>query len=123
MADKRTTVVDFVARGSTPDIWLMVRVEAGPWPGSVEENLRRVQERLYGCLGGAIDGQLAEKFPETKGKKIVIRLDGYDLPRMETEEFFARFSHGVLELPDYREALRKSEFVSDISFELNLKEL
>src|SRR5579864_628487 len=107
MAEKRTTLVDCVARGPTPDKWLMVLVEEGPWGDSADEHLRRIQERLYGCIDGAIDGQLAEQFPESKDKKIVIRLDGYRLPRAEVEEFFNRFARGVIELPDYREGDRK----------------
>jgi hypothetical protein len=42
MNTERTTVVDFVAEGSTPNEWKMVLVEEGPWVGSVEEQLRRV---------------------------------------------------------------------------------
>ncbi len=119
MGKERTTVVDFVAKGATSDEWKMVLVEEGPWIGAVETQLRRVQERLYGCVDAALDGQLAEKFPESNGKKILIQLDCYNLPKSEVAAFFNKFSEGIFSTPDYRRALEKSQFVKSISFEMN----
>lgn len=119
MSNESTTVVDFVARGEAPDEWRMVLVEEGPWPKPINEQLRRVQTRLYGCIDAAIDGQLAEQFPESKGKKIIIQLDCYNLPREEVSEFFDRFSDGVLKTEDYRDALLNNENAKSISFKIN----
>jgi hypothetical protein len=116
MGSERTTIVDFVARGETPDEWRMVLVEEGPWDQPIEIELRRIQDRLYGAIDAALDGQLAEKFPESKGKTIIIQLDGYNLPRPEVEEFFDRFSKGALLAENYRQALRENEFVNGIAF-------
>jgi len=118
MSGEQTTVVDFVAKGSSPDEWRMVLVEQGPWAGSIDDQLRRVQERLYGCVDAALDGQLAERFPESSGKTIVIQLDCYNLPEAEIREFLGRFSKGVFSVPDYRDALKNSHFVKDISFDV-----
>jgi hypothetical protein len=119
MSGARTTVVDFVAKGDTAEEWKMVLVEEGPWAGSVEDHLRRVQARLYGCIDAALDGQLAAQFPESMGKRIVIQLDCYKLPKSEVTEFFGKFSGGVLSARDYSKALKESQFISGISFELN----
>lgn len=119
MNGERTTVVDFVAKGESPDEWKMVLVEEGPWAGSADDQLRRIQERMYGCIDAALDGQLAESFPESKGKRIVVQLDCYNVPRVEVEAFFQSFSSGVLSLEDYRQALGNSEFVQSISFEIS----
>jgi hypothetical protein len=117
-----TVAVDFVARGTQRGAWLMVLVEEGPWPlTEVESNLRRVQERLYGCIEAAIDGKLAAKYPDSNGKEIIIRLDGYDLPESEVRSFFGRFSSAVLQHRDYASALERSEFVRGIVFELDLQ--
>lgn len=121
MNAERTTIVDFVAKGETPDEWRMVLVEEGPWTGSIDAELRRLQDRLHGAIDAALDGQLAEKFPESKGKRIIIQLDGYNLPRAEVGEFFDRFSKGVLSTPDYRQALKDSQLVKDISFQVNFE--
>lgn len=118
-----TTIVDFVAKGSTPDQWKMVLVEEGPWIVPVSEQLRRVQERLYGCIDAALDGQLAEKFPESKGKQIIIQLDCYNLPQNEVTSFFDAFSKRVFSVPDYQKALKNNPYVKSISFEINFESI
>jgi len=96
----------------------MVLVESGPWGDPIDLSLRKVQERLYGCLDAAIDGKLAEKFPDSLGKSVVIQLDCYNLPRDDVQAFFKRFAEGVLLTPDYKDGLAKSRFVKGISFEI-----
>jgi hypothetical protein len=123
MGDKRTTLVNFIARGEAPDEWKMILVEQGPWSGPVETQLRRLQERLYGTIDAALDGQLAEKFPESTGKRIIVQLDGYNLPKTQVAEFFERFSKGVLQTTDYQRHLKGNRFVKAISFEINLKSI
>lgn len=123
MNNERTTVVDFVARGKTPDEWMMVLVEQGPWTDSIESQLRRLQDRLYGTIDAALQGKLAEKFPESKGKKIIIRLDGYNVPQAEVAAFFDRFSKGVLATPDHKHALKNNQFVKNVSFQANFESI
>lgn len=115
--NKTDVTVDFVARGATSDQWQMVLVESGPWahPGS---QLRRIQDRLYGCIDAALDGKLAEKFPESIDKEIVVRLDCYNVPKDETLEFFNRFSRGVFTVGEYKSAISDSKFVKRITFEI-----
>lgn len=121
MNDERGITVDFVASSASLDEWKLVIVEEGPWRDAIEVQLRRVQDRLYGCIDAALDGRLASKYPEAQGKKIIIQLDCYNLPRDEVSEFFERFSSGVLETASYRAALNNSRFVRGISFELNFE--
>lgn len=123
MSAEHTTVVDFVTKGETPEEWRMVLVEEGPWAGSIDTQLRRVQDRLYGVVDAALDGQLAEKFPESKSKKIVIQLDCYNLPEAEVKGFFDKFSKGIFETTDYHQALKDSQFVKGISFEVNFESI
>jgi hypothetical protein len=116
--------IDFVARETDGSRFSMVLVEEGPWESvSVEAELRRVQSRLYGCLDAAIDGQLAEKFPESRGKPVTIRVDFYNVPEVPVREFFQRFSSGVLDAPSYREALATTEFVRGVSFEASFERI
>ena len=96
----------------------MVLVESGPWRGPTDSHLRNLQERLYGCVDAALDGQLAEQFPESVGKSVVIQLDCYDLPKNELQAFFTAFSEGVFSIADYRIALAGSRFVKSISFDV-----
>lgn len=108
--------IDFV----TADPWQMVLVEEGPWE-DVAANLRRLQDRLYGCVDAALDGSLAERFPESTGAKVVIRLDGYNLPMPDSWDFFQRFSAEVLEIEDYKRALQNSPHVCGIEFVANFQ--
>ncbi|MDN3922456.1 hypothetical protein [Roseateles violae] len=103
--------VDFI----TKDPWQMVLVEEGPWE-DVPASLRRLQERLYTCIDAAIDGKLAELYPDSLGANVVVRLDGYSLPMPDSREFFERFSSTVMDLPDYKAALETSRHVSGIQF-------
>lgn len=106
--------VDFISK----DPWQMVLVEEGPWQ-DVPAGLTKLQERLYSCLDAAIDGQLAEQFPDSCGQPITLRVDCYGVPRAETAEFFDRFSASALQLPDYKTALSASPHVSGIQFAIN----
>ena len=107
--------VNFVAFDDERDACLLVLVEEG-WSGAVHDNLFQLQEKLYGCLDAALDGQLAEQFPKSKGKTIVVRVDCYDLPQTEVDDFIERFSEGVAELPDY--SADASPFVREFLFEV-----
>lgn len=103
--------IDFVAKHP----WRMVLVEEGPWD-DIESQLRRLQDRLYTAMDAAIDGQLAEQFPESSGQEITIELHGYSLPQEQVSEFFSRFSAHAATIPDYVEAIEGSPHVSFIRF-------
>ena len=118
MTEKHITVVDFIVRGEADGNWKMVIVEEGPWTGPLEVHLRRIQNRLYECLDAALDGQLAEKFPGSKGKRLTITLDCYNVPKVEVSAYFERFSKNVLNTHDYKNALQGNKYVPDIAFEV-----
>lgn len=122
MNEKLTTIVDFVAKGDSPDEWKMVLVEEGPWFGPDDEHLHQIQQRMYGCIDAALDGQLAEDFPESKGLVIVVQLDCYNVPRPEVEIFFQRFSSGIFLVDDYKRALENNQYVRNIRFEINFED-
>jgi len=112
--------VNFIAFNEERDACLMVLVE-GPWAGDIEEHLRNLQDRMFGCLEAALDGQLAERFPEARGKDVVVRIDCYDVPRGDVEGFVSRFADGIASLPDYSTAT--SAFVRQFRFEANFDTL
>ena len=118
----QTFVVDFVVKGDSSDIMKMVLVEEGDW-SDIDDRLRLLQQRMYGCIDAAIDGQLTDQFPETKGKKIIVSVDFYDAPQKEASEFFDRFSKQVFLIPSYSAALKQSRFVNEIAFEANFETL
>jgi hypothetical protein len=107
--------VNFVAFDETQDCCLMVLVEEG-WTGPIDADLRVLQDRLYGCVDAALDGQLAGQFPESRGKAVVIRVDCYDLDREVLDDFVSRFAEGVSAMPDY--STKGSPYLSEIRFEV-----
>lgn len=115
MTSKNFTV-DFVAKDATSNEWKMVLVENGPWVGSTDAHLQALQGRLYDCIDAALDGQLAEKFPESKGKRLVVQVDCYNIPRDAVEPFFDEFSTGVFTAGGYKDATRNNPYVSSIGF-------
>ena len=112
-----TVTIDFVAFDDERDECLLVLVEQGPWPGTVEDHLRKLQERLYGCLEAALDGKIAERFPRSANMNLVIRVDCYDVPRDDVDAFMKMFSEAVLEMADYSPS--SSQWVRSFEFEVN----
>ena len=96
-----TVTTDFVAFDEEQDACLLVLVEQGPWTGPVDDHLGALQDRLYGCLEAALDGQVAEAFPRAANKKIIVRIDCYNVPREDVDGFVERFSEGIRDMPDY----------------------
>lgn len=123
MESTRRTLINFIAQGKSDNEWLLVLVEEGPWTSTIEDRLRSIQERLYGCVDAALDGDLAQRFPETNGKRIVVQLDCYDGPAEQVSEFFSNFADGIFRIPDYADALANSPHAREIAFELNLETL
>lgn len=114
-----TVTIDLV----TEDLegrFILVAVEQGPWPldtAGLHSELRRLQEKLYGYVSAAIDGALADAYPDSLGVPIVIRLNGYDIPKEDVESFFRRFADFVGSSEEYQGAIREKKYVAAIAFE------
>lgn len=119
VSESSRVIVDFVAKGEKPGEYRMVLVEEGPWAKPYTIRLKHLQERLYGCIDAAIEGQLAAEFPESKGARVIVQVDCYDAPRQEVEDFFQRFSAGALSTDAYQQALLESGFIRDIGFSIH----
>ena len=83
-----TVTIDLITE--RPDgALVLVLVEEGPWSeGQLTDELRRVQQRLYDCVEAAVDGVIAERYPQWKSRVFVIRLDCYNIRRDPIERFF-----------------------------------
>jgi hypothetical protein len=85
-------------------------VEEGPWPQQHRDELRALQKRLFDTVEVVADGKVAERFPESKGKSICIRLDCYDLPVGPVNALFARFQEFCKSSPEWSGACRSIVF-------------
>ena len=81
--------IDLVTR--RPDGQFCLRVVFDrPWTAE-HENLQAIQTRLYDAVEFVLCGQMDSRFPESKGAKVVIRLDCHNRPPKSLEAFFVKF--------------------------------
>jgi hypothetical protein len=119
-----TVKIDLVTRHAAGDTYSLILVEEGPWPGqALSQELHRVQDRLNDVLDAVLQGVVAQRFPETNGRHIVIRLDGYGLPDAPVGELCSRFADHVQTSSDVRAACGSSAFASSLRFEFSLSPL
>jgi hypothetical protein len=106
-----------------PDGTFVLRlVEDGPWANPIDDELHRLQERIYNCVDIAIDGHLASKYPESNGKPVVIRLDSYATPYEPVQEFFQAFVEHIANSPEIQRDICLKRFISSLGFEFSWKE-
>jgi 2'-5' RNA ligase len=119
----RSSTIDLITTRSDGTFILCV-VEQGPWANdSVKEELRRLQERLYDCVDVAVDGHLASKYPDSRGKAVVVRLDCYGISKAAVGPFFERFVKHVQQSTEIQNDLRNNGFISSLEFAFSCREL
>ena len=76
MSEKVT--IDLVTHDPHSDEFVLYLVEDGPWPtreSEWKECLKGIQDRILAAADAAIDGHLAQKYPDSVGKSIRIQVD------------------------------------------------
>ena len=63
-------------------------LEPRPWDGS-EMRLFQLQEKINAYLSFALDGEMAESFPQFQGKKIRLQLDCVGMPGNDVVGFLS----------------------------------
>lgn len=76
-------------------------LEEGPWPKDHADELQAVEKRIFDVVEAVIEGKLVERFPESSGRPVCIRLDCYDLPRTAIDLLVARFEAFVRSSPEW----------------------
>lgn len=118
---KRRTTIDLITEQENGN-FVLVAVEQGPWAtDEITSELSRLQDRLYDFIDVAVDGHLADKYPDSSGKTITIRLDCYNTPEEHVTGFFRRFVSTVNCSEEISEAIERQGFVAKLEFELNCK--
>ena len=93
-----TALIDRITHDPGTDEFVLYLIEDGPWPGAGEDwsaCLKRIQTRVYDALDVAIDGHLAEKFPESRGKAVRIQLDSPSGLPQQLAELVLRFNQHI----------------------------
>jgi hypothetical protein len=123
MTTRRLTI-DLVTERPSDGAWILVLVEEGPWePDGFHVQLRRIQDRLNGCVDAAVDGHLVARYPDSKGKPVVIRLECYDTPDEPIRDFLARFAKNIASSEEVQVGITTQGFVTSVTFEYHWRTL
>lgn len=111
----KKVLIDIISEDTKQKEWALYLVENGPWKrAEVEDRLRELQDRIYDAVDVALNGLLAAKYPESKGKKIRIQVDSYDRAPPDLAIVVRGIARHIRKDPDYQRDIRKSEFVKGI---------
>ena len=89
-------------------------VEGGTWNGALHEHLKKLQSRLYDAFDAVVDGALASKYPESKGRRIRIQVDCHNSPPETVLNLVRKFAAFIHDSNEYQKAIRESSFVTDV---------
>lgn len=107
--------IDLISHDPSHDEYVLYLVEDGPWSDDPTEfaiELQRIQHRLFQTLDAAIDGHLAEKYPESAGMAVRIQVDSPSGLPDELCELVTKLNALIHQMDnDYGQALVDSTFV------------
>jgi len=79
-------VIDVIAHDSQTDEVALIMLEPRPWDGS-ELRLLQLQEKINAYLSFALDGEMAEAWPQFAAKRVRLQLDCAGMPDVSVVEF------------------------------------
>ncbi len=73
-------VIDLITRDPKSGEYALYLVEDGPWPTEEDHDawdqaLRRIQDRIYDLVESALDGRVAQLYPQTQSQRLGIQVD------------------------------------------------
>jgi hypothetical protein len=102
---------DLVTYDQGNDEYVLYLVEDGPWPHDEAEwraRLSGIQGRILSAADVAIDGHLAEKYPDSRGRKVRIQVDSPAGSPNQLEDLVGAVERFLREDPAYSEAIKNS---------------
>ncbi|HEV7242724.1 MAG TPA: hypothetical protein VGQ36_26080 [Thermoanaerobaculia bacterium] len=94
--------------------WRLLLLE-GPWDDPLDpENLRKVQKRISDCVTASINGYLAERYPESLGRSVVIQVDSYDTPRAQMDALLQALQRGIDTSPEIQSCIQERNCVANV---------
>jgi len=81
-------VIDLLAHDSKTGEVALIMLEERPWDGS-ELRLFQLQEKINAYLSFALDGEMAEAYPQFDGQKIRLQLDCLGMPGSDVVGFLS----------------------------------
>ena len=87
-------MMDLITVDREADKVELVMFERRPW-GASPRQLTEIEEKINRYLGYALDGFLAEQYPQYLGKGVRIRLDCAEAPHGEAVRFVEAARHAI----------------------------
>jgi hypothetical protein len=81
-------VIDIVAGDGKTGEAVLIMLEPRPWDGS-ERRLFQLQEKINAYLSFALDGEMAEAYPELLSKPLRLQIDCVGMPDATVVEFLS----------------------------------
>jgi Family of unknown function (DUF6572) len=76
---ENSKVVDLIGVDAATDKVVLTMIERRPW-GASDQQFQQIEEKINRYMGYALDGFLAEHYPEYEGKRVQIRLECAEEP-------------------------------------------
>jgi hypothetical protein len=105
--------IDLVTHDPATDEYVLYLVEDGPWPVREAEwkpHLKAIQDRILSAIDIAIDGQLANRYPDSVRKGIRVQIDSPHGCPEPLEKLIAAIKGFLRTDPSYLEAITGSSF-------------
>jgi len=109
--------LDFITYDPTNDEFVLYLVEDGPWPddeAGERKYLEDLQDRLLCAADAAIDGGVAKKFPDSRGKRVRIQVDSPHGAPPSVDELVEAVERYVHEDAEYTDALEALQHISGL---------
>ena len=104
-----SVTIDLVTE-RTDGSFCLYLVEEGPWPRDDTDRLQALQKRRYDAVEAVAVGKLVERFPDSKGRNVCIRLDCYDVPAAPVDSLFGKFEEFLRASPEWSTDCRSVTF-------------
>jgi hypothetical protein len=91
---ENATLMDLIEVDPVSADVVLVMIERRPW-GADPRQLRQIEEKINRYLAYALDGHLAEHYPQYQGKRVAIRLDCAEAPTDEALRFVGAAEHAT----------------------------
>ncbi len=106
--------IDFITETPETGEFALILVEDGPWPSEDSgwtECLSRIQNRIYDAIDIAIDGHLAAKYPDSKGRSVRVQIDSPCGLPPALDKLVNKIREHVENENEYHAAIKQSRFI------------
>ncbi len=112
--------IDLITKNPKNNEYKLILVEEGPWEEStLEDRLRKIQDRIYNAVDAAVDGALFQNYPDSKGQKVCVQVDCYDPPPDMIEQLVKDLGQYVDESYEYQNAIKRDQNISSLRIAYN----